>query len=65
MLDSMRLRNSINKLVDWCVKNDLILNVMKCRIMTYSLIRMIERIYEMRDLGVIFDFKSKFSSHIG
>lgn len=65
----MILQDSINKFVDWCNANGLGINMLKCKIMTYSLQRItlhndyyindqiIQRTNEIRDLGVLFDSK--------
>lgn len=74
--DTHELQNSINKFIQWCNKNDLQLNTSKCKILTITLKRKpiihdyaingvnVERVSEMRDLGVIIDSKLSFSSHI-
>lgn len=74
--DSKILQDSIDKFVNWCSKNGLSLNLLKCNIMTYSLQRItlhnnyyidnqiIQRTDEIKDLGVIFDSKLNFTSHV-
>ena len=74
--DSQTLQDSINKFINWCDQNGLSVNTTKCKIMTFSLKRitlhtdyfirneLIPRTYTIRDLGVMFDPKLTFSSHI-
>lgn len=74
--DTQILQNSINKFIKWCNNNDLSVNVMKCSVMTFSTKNntihanyyindnQILRVYSARDLGVIFDSKLSFASHI-
>lgn len=74
--DAQSLQNSINKFIDWCDRNGLSVNAMKCKIMTFSLKRvtihtdyhirneLIDRTDTIRDLGVMLDPKLSFSSHI-
>lgn len=78
-IDSMHthiLQDKINDFVHWCDDNGLELNVAKCKIMTFSHKKtpiianytikgqLIDRVYEMRDLGVIMDPKLSFHSHM-
>lgn len=70
------LQSSINKFIGWCDSNGLSVNAMKCKTMTFSQKRitihsdyfikdsLVTRTDSMRDLGVIFDPKLTFSSHI-
>lgn len=74
--DTVTLQDEIDKFVQWCDENGLELNIKKCKIMTFSLKRTtikanynikgipIERVDEIRDLGVIMDQKLSFTSHI-
>lgn len=74
--DTQKLQGSINRFYEWCNKNDLELNLKKCKIMTFSRKKNpivanytingipIERVEEMRDLGVIMDTKLSFTSHM-
>lgn len=74
--DCIHLQNDLSKLNAWCVINDLHLNVSKCQSMTFcrSFSPIIypyniegislSRVDEKKDLGVIFDRKCTFISHI-
>lgn len=74
--DAHALQRSINKFVAWCDKNSLKLNLSKCKIITFTRKKspinfnytingeIIERVHEIRDLGVILDKKLTFNSHI-
>lgn len=76
ILDCARIQTDLNRLRDWCSANKLDLNTSKCfaisftnkinrlnwtyRIGTTS----IQKVDEIRDLGVIFDSRLKFDRHI-
>lgn len=74
--DCLWLQEDLNRLSAWCNKNDLHLNVSKCQSLTYcrnhSPIHYIYNICNIplstisvkKDLGVIFDQKFSFLSHI-
>lgn len=75
--DTNNLQLAINNFIDWCDKNELEVNLSKCKIITFShkqqpIIRdyyikdqqKIERVHEIRDLGVILNSKLDFKSHI-
>lgn len=74
--DTQTLQRSINKFIEWCDLNGLSVNLMKCKTMTFShkknTIRadyyikdnLVTRTDSIRDLGVIFDPKLNFASHI-
>lgn len=74
--DAQILQNSINKFMKWCKDNGLSVNSAKCKVMTFSLKKItfhtdyyinseiIPRTEIMRDLGVMFDPKLNFTSHI-
>lgn len=74
--DAMKLQSAINIFFNWCSENKLNVNKSKCKIMSFSLKRqvlkfdyqldgqLIERVNEIRDLGVIFDPKLNFNKHI-
>lgn len=74
--DAAKLQKAIDGFVNWCDTNSLKLNTSKCKIMTFTHKKaplltdyyindqIIERVYEMRDLGVIMDPKLSFSSHL-
>lgn len=77
MEDTFKLQSDIDNFVQWCKENDLELNVEKCKIMTFthkkkSPIRAtymingapIDRVNEIRDLGVLLDSKLSFTSHM-
>ena len=75
-LDALRLQWDLNRLVDWCKRNRLYLNVTKCFNVTYHRNKSpvladyfvddvkLERKLKMKDLGVIFDTKVSFNEHI-
>lgn len=70
------LQSDISNLCDWCDNNYLSLNVKKCKMLTFTRrknwinykyninLTDIERVYEFKDLGVLFDPKLSFSLHI-
>lgn len=73
--DCQRLQNDLNRLHDWCVINDMNLNIDKCfvlkikprvsSIFNYSInnIDLVSK-DQVKDLGVIVDNKFKFNIHI-
>lgn len=76
MADTVIFQEEIDKFVRWCDQNGLELNVKKCKIMSFSQKRdtikasysikgvQIERVDEIRDLGVIMDPKLSFHPQI-
>lgn len=74
--DCIRLQECIDRLFDWCVGNDLELNVSKCLAMRYTYKRNFPELYykignskldevsNVKDLGVWFDTTLKFDIHI-
>lgn len=76
--DCVLLQNELEKIYQWCLKNKLHVNVSKCNVLSFSLKQeenMLEYEYSLnksllprsdtfRDLGVIFDRKLSFTSHI-
>lgn len=74
--DAQVLQDSINKFMRWCAMNGLAVNSTKCKVMTFSQKKVtihtdyyinneiVPRTDSIRDLGVMFDPKLKFSSHI-
>lgn len=74
--DSRILQSAISNYGDWCDHNGLALNPVKCGIMTYSRKRSpivsnylidgvpINRLSEVKDLGVLLDSKLSFVSHM-
>lgn len=76
--DTEKLQSSIDSFIDWCDRNGLAVNTAKCKIITFAppghrktiqadyFIKgnKIDRVDEMRDLGVIMDSKLSFNSHI-
>lgn len=72
--DAILLQNDLDSLMMWCGRNELILNIGKC--MPFSLKRSpmvvsyhlgdddLELVNNINDLGIIFDKKLKFVSHI-
>lgn len=73
--DSVELRKSINNFMLWCDANGLSVNESKCKIIFFthkknpnvfnyfSNGKQIERVNEIRDLGVQLDSELSFSSH--
>lgn len=73
--DAVLLQNDINVLSDWCSKNNLLLNVSKCKVLTFSKKRVkylhdyllyeseLSRVYKNCDLGIIFDESLTFNEH--
>lgn len=76
VLDCSLLQDDLNRLSRWCVENELPLNIEKCKTMTftrkltpitfhYKISNLnLTRVTEARDLGILFDQKLTFSSHI-
>lgn len=73
--DSELLQNDLNYLYNWCDFNNLYLNVSKCKVMTFTKKRTpylhnyhfnnskFIRVYQNKDLGVLFDTSLTFNSH--
>lgn len=73
--DTLTLQAGIDKFVSWCKENGLEIHFLKCKMMTFThkrnpIVRdyfingkKIERVTQIRDLGVIMDPKLKFISH--
>lgn len=74
LFDTIELRADLKRLAGWCGKNELDLNIDKCFIMSLRRStdyldgeyhsKNIQRVEEMRDLGVIVDNRMNFISHI-
>ena len=74
--DCERLQSDINKLVKWSHENKLYFNVSKCSVLTYTKAHRplqhqytiesvpMERVTEVRDLGVVFSGDLNFRDHI-
>lgn len=74
--DCHMLQRELNKVAQWCHLNSLVLNITKCKVVTYSrkdeLIdydyhidtQSLSRTDSTRDLGVFFDSKLSFAKHI-
>lgn len=74
--DCHTLQSDIDRLKDWCVRNDMDLNIDKCSVITFTRSRSaivfdyainsqnLKRVYEIKDLGVIMDSKLTFDKHI-
>ncbi|HBK82686.1 MAG TPA: hypothetical protein DDZ41_03680 [Flavobacterium sp.] len=72
----LELQSDLNKLYEWSCKNKLFLNIDKCKVMTFCMKKntiehqynignqVLERVKIFKDLGVIFDEKMSFRSHI-
>lgn len=75
-LDCVKLQESLDLIYSWCQDNHLPLNASKCNVMSYSRKNItltheytldgsiLNRPYVIKDLGVIFDPKLSFASHI-
>lgn len=74
--DCITFQNDLVNLLDWCSINKLPLNINKCKVMSFSRKvntvlcdyqldnLLIPRIYNCKDLVVLFDSKLTFSEHI-
>lgn len=74
--DCIKLQDDLIRLQEWCDANSLPLNVGKCQYMSFSRRKVtidyhyrlgsaiLTKIYEKKDLGVIFSSKMSFSKHI-
>lgn len=74
--DAANLQSSIDHFLQWCDKNGLAVNTMKCKIVTFSMKKVtihsdyyingekVPRTETIRDLGVLLDSKLSFTSHI-
>lgn len=75
--DALSLQDDLNKLSLWCKRNSLDLNIQKCKCMSFHRKRslavsfnysindiFLERVDEIRDLGILFDEKITFTKHI-
>lgn len=73
--DAEKLQLCLDKLFDWCSRNDITLNINKCKAITFSRSKnqlshnyklndvILDKVSEIRDLGVIFDSKMNFDAH--
>lgn len=74
--DCNLLQQDLTRIIEWCEKNKMVVNVKKCAVMstTFSLNKIqyvykinneeLERVSIKKDLGVIFDDKLSFNEHI-
>lgn len=74
--DCENLQNNLNKVNDWCLSNNLPLNISKCNSFTFSKMhkpidynyhingQILQRPDTVKDLGVIFDKCLSFKDHI-
>jgi len=74
-LDVADLQTDLSNLQNWCESNDLFLNIEKCKVMCFKLIKNpiifnysisnsnIELVSTFKDLGIILDSKLNFSYH--
>lgn len=74
--DCDKLQTDIDRLIDYCSKNQLFLNIKKCNVISYTRKKkpinfnyhinnnIINRVTRIRDLGVIMDSELSFNSHI-
>jgi hypothetical protein len=72
----LKIQSDLNKLSEWCYKNSLLLNVGKCKTITFARSRhpvefsyllggtVLDRVRFINDLGVIMDKKITFSEHV-
>ncbi|KAI5696730.1 hypothetical protein M8J77_019243 [Diaphorina citri] len=73
--DASALQEVLRCLHQWCVENLMELNIKKCKVMTYHTIKhpyiasytinnvTLDRIYEVKDLGVTFQPNLRFNAH--
>ena len=76
ILDAINLQRDLDMLSSWCQRNCLSLNINKCKTMSFYRLNTpiiynyaisnvpLVRVYEIRDLGVVFDRTFTFNSHI-
>lgn len=74
--DSSNLQKNLNSVHNWCIANNLPLNVQKCNIVSFSKKKepmlynytldnvSLNRVTEFKDLGITFDTKLSFKQHI-
>ena len=74
--DAALLQSDLNALVKWCDRNALSLNVQKCKFMSFNRSHSniyfgyninnipLEKVFNCKDLGVFFDSKLTYSTHI-
>ena len=75
--DTRVLQNDLDNLVKWCKRKKLVLNIKKCSVMVFHRSnnakfeasyhirnQQLEKVSEIKDLGIIIDDKLKFTKHI-
>jgi hypothetical protein len=74
--DCLKVQSDLNKLLEYCDRNSLLLNVGKCKTITFANSRhpvkfshmlswtVLDRVSSISDLGVIMDEKMTFSEHV-
>jgi hypothetical protein len=74
--DYLKIQSNLNKLLEKCDRNSLLLNVSKCKTITFARSRhpvrfsymlggtVLDRVSPINDLGVIMDEKMTFSEHV-
>lgn len=74
--DCLKLQSDIDNLFNWCIHNNMKLNLNKCKVMSFFRIKtpinfdyniddtIIERAQILKDLGIIYDNKLSFNGHI-
>lgn len=74
--DALQLQYDLNSLYQWCIENDMSLNIDKCAIISFSLKKNtllfdyklnnsnLTRTNVIKDLGVFFDTKLSFTFHV-
>lgn len=74
--DCRRLQDNLFRVHDWCIQNNLCLNVSKCCVLSFTLKAnttefnyqldscLLERKTHFKDLGVCFDTKLSFATHV-
>jgi hypothetical protein len=72
----LKIQSDLNRLIEWCEANALVLNVGKCKSITFSRLRhpiefsymlggiILDRVDSINDLGVIIDSKVSFTESI-
>lgn len=74
--DCLKLQMNLDRINNWCITNNLPLNVQKCHVLSFTRRNeqlhydytlnntSLNRVIEFKDLGVIFDSKLSFNQHI-
>lgn len=74
--DCIALQSDLISLNDWCIRNDMDLNIAKCSIITFTRKKkvftfeygidgqILKRVVEVKDLGILIDSKLTFDKHV-